>query len=177
MPTQEDLDKLKSMEGMTVLLSANPNVTQADLSRLAKVQPAMRLTAEILITPIDKTPSASGFDTNQWLRTRHIHAQAKILSVGEIAPLEAESLAQRFYFRLEQFRHRLRTHFYQDWHKLSASQSQAKAVSLSLMTGDRALIDKHTKELYQLAGISHLLAISGTHVLFLAVILSALVTL
>lgn len=176
MPTQEDLDKLKSMEGMTVLLSANPNATQADLSKLAKVQPAMRLTAEILITPIDKTPSASGFDTNQWLRTRHIHAQAKILSVGEIAPLEAESLAQRFYFRLEQFRHRLRTHFYQDWHKLSASQSQARAVSLSLMTGDRALIDKHTKELYQLAGISHLLAISGTHVLFLAVILSALVT-
>lgn len=101
MPTQEDLDKLKSMEGMTVLLSANPNATQADLSKLAKVQPAMRLTAEILITPIDKTPSASGFDTNQWLRTRHIHAQAKILSVGEIAPLEAESLAQRFYFRLE----------------------------------------------------------------------------
>ncbi|WP_049237479.1 ComEC/Rec2 family competence protein [Moraxella canis] len=173
---QRDLEKLNAMEGMTVLLSANPNFTKADLSTLTEVQPATRLATQIVITPIDKTPSASGFDTNQWLRTRHVHAQANILSVDEITPLEAESFFQQFYFRLERFRYQLRAHFYQDWHELSASEAQARAVSLSLMTGDRALIDKNTKELYQLAGISHLLAISGTHVLFLAVILSALVT-
>lgn len=45
---------------------------------------------------------------------------------------------------------------------------QDKAVLLGLLTGDRALIDRDTKDLYQHMGISHLLAISGPHVLFAA---------
>lgn len=41
------------------------------------------------------------------------------------------------------------------------------AVTLSLLTGDRSLISDETTALYRFGGISHLLAISGTHVLFL----------
>ena len=68
----------------------------------------------------------------------------------------------------------MRQHFYQDWVAQTTAQQQAKAVTLSLLTGDRSLINRDTKDLYQLAGISHLLAISGTHVLFLAIVLAGL---
>jgi len=44
------------------------------------------------------------------------------------------------------------------------------AVTLSLLTGDRSLISDETTALYRFGGISHLLAISGTHVLFLSIL-------
>ena len=50
------------------------------------------------------------------------------------------------------------------------------AVTLSLLTGDRSLISDDTTALYRFGGISHLLAISGTHVLFLAMLSAAMVT-
>lgn len=50
------------------------------------------------------------------------------------------------------------------------------AVTLSLLTGDRSLISDDMTALYRFGGISHLLAISGTHVLFLALLCAALVT-
>ncbi|MFB6347975.1 ComEC/Rec2 family competence protein [Moraxella sp. ZJ142] len=165
-----------ALEGITVLMSANPNFTKTDLSNLKQITPASQVAVKLLITPATQDKSASGFDSNQWLRTRHIHANAQILAMGEVEPLDGNGISQRFLLSLESFRQKLRTHFYQDWLQLDLSQAQAKAVTLSLLTGDRALIDKPTKDLYQLAGISHLLAISGTHVLFLAMILAGLAT-
>ena len=50
------------------------------------------------------------------------------------------------------------------------------AVTLSLLTGDRSLISDDMTALYQFGGISHLLAISGTHVLFLSLLCATLVT-
>ena len=67
--------------------------------------------------------------------------------------------------------------FMNDWAEQSTARQQAKAVTLSLLTGDRSLISRETKDLYQLAGISHLLAISGTHILFLTIMLSGAVVL
>lgn len=74
---------------------------------------------------------------------------------------------------MSNLRWQLRQHFLRDWASLDTSKQQARAVTLSLLTGDRALITRQTKQTYQLAGISHLLAISGSHVLFLAVMLAA----
>lgn len=122
------------------------------------------------------SPSAqTGFDSYRWLLTRHIHANAKVLAIvpESLTTIEAQ---EGVLIRLQQWRQMFRDRFYQDWHTKDSSQQQAEAVTLSLLTGDRALIDKHTKELYQFAGISHLLAISGTHVLFLAVILASVGT-
>ncbi len=166
----------QAMEGATVMLSAHPNFTKTNLDELSNLKPAMAVSMQLLITPIDRTVSADGFDANQWLKTRHVHANAQILSIDKIKPRSAQSPRAQLGFKLEQYRQRLRTHFYQNWSTKTYAQAQADAVTLSLMTGDRALIDKSTKDLYQLAGISHLLAISGTHVLFLAMILSTVVT-
>lgn len=59
----------------------------------------------------------------------------------------------------------------------SSSQSaiQSHAILLGLLTGDKSLMDSDLKNRYQVTGISHLLAISGPHVLMLAAIVSVFV--
>ncbi|WP_156819180.1 ComEC/Rec2 family competence protein [Psychrobacter lutiphocae] len=59
---------------------------------------------------------------------------------------------------------------------IDTADTDAVAVTLSLLTGDRSLISPQMTDLYRFAGISHLLAISGTHVLFLAMLCAGLVT-
>ncbi len=49
---------------------------------------------------------------------------------------------------------------------------QSHAILLGLLTGDKSLMDSDLKNRYQVTGISHLLAISGPHVLMLAAIVS-----
>lgn len=158
---------------MAVLLQVadvkNDNKDGSNRHQLAKLHPATTAYMTLRITPITADPSASGFDSQRWLRTRHIHANARVLAVHD----EPTSLPQvGLVGYLERFRHALRTHFYQDWHTLSDDKQQARAVTLALLTGDRALINRATKDLYQFGGISHLLAISGMHVVLLATMLS-----
>ncbi len=63
----------------------------------------------------------------------------------------------------------------------SSSQSsiqnaiQSHGILLGLLTGDKSLMDSDLKNRYQVTGISHLLAISGPHVLMLAAIVSVFV--
>jgi competence protein ComEC len=51
-----------------------------------------------------------------------------------------------------------------------------KALMLALLTGDRSLLDKNTEQMFQRFGISHLLAISGPHVLILAALFTWLLS-
>lgn len=149
---------------MNVLLSASPRHHQNNpaLAQLNNLIPNTAAKLTLLIEPISTQKSASGFDSNVWLRTRDIHATARVLSVDQIESADDHHISTR----LQGLRQRLRAHFYEDWHDYDISNQQARAVTLSLLTGDRSLISRQTKDLYQLAGISHLLAISGMHVLF-----------
>ncbi|WP_131667492.1 ComEC/Rec2 family competence protein [Psychrobacter pygoscelis] len=148
--------------------------------------------------------AVTGFNSAHWLRARHIDATARLLAIdsssidssspvstqtasaqtlsgasgsGDKALLDFENTSQQpsWSVGLQRLRWDLRQHFMQDWSALTPSEQQARAVTLSLLTGDRALITRATKDSYQLAGISHLLAISGSHVLFLAIILANLI--
>ncbi|WP_323843131.1 ComEC/Rec2 family competence protein [Moraxella sp. Pampa] len=157
---------------MTVLLMANANTTK-NLHHLDGLTPNTTARMTLLLEPIDTKKGENGFDGNIWLHTRHIHANARVLSIDDVVHHAAYDDFAEY---LQGLRQRLRTHFYDDWHTLDTPNQQARAVALSLLTGDRALISRTTKELYQLAGISHLLAISGTHVVFLAVMLAGLIT-
>lgn len=149
---------------MTVMLSAFASQKQ-DWSVLNTLTPNTKTTMTLVISPVVSDKTNLGFDSGRWLRTRHVHANAKILAIdGQVVPDEPTLVG-----RLQGFRQTLREHFYQDWHTMGADKREAKAVTLALLTGDRALINRDTKELYQFAGISHLLAISGTHVVFLAI--------
>ena len=60
---------------------------------------------------------------------------------------------------------------------VQANKPEASGLSLSLLTGDRGVLNPKITELYQHFGISHLLAISGPHVLFAALVFSVLLRL
>lgn len=161
----EDLKDLPKT--MTVLLTASASSKQ-DWAVLGTLVPNS-YTQMTLTLSAPKSLQNDGFDGYRWLRTRHIHANARIVSIdADIKPYHSKGITST----LQVLRQTFREYFYQDWTTLEPAKQQAKAVTLSLLTGDRALIDKSTKALYQFAGISHLLAISGTHVVFLAIVLS-----
>ncbi len=156
---------------MTVLLTAYPHKPSArrpddPLANLADIRVGEMRKMTLKLSPIVPVQD-TGFDSYRWLVGRHIHANAQIVRVGE--PL---AFADGFLLRIERQRERFRGIFEARW----TDDSQGAAVALSLLTGDRSLIDKSTKTLYQYAGISHLLAISGTHVLFLAILMANLIS-
>lgn len=160
---------------------------QEPVTDLNHLQPGDKLYMTLTLAPLATSEQAlnnpSGFDSYRWLRGRHIDGVANILATSNsVLPashqvsqaLSTDSYLTRFRTAIDQGRWRLRQHFYQDWAANTTTEQQAKAVTLSLLTGDRSLVSRETKDLYQLAGISHLLAISGTHVLFLAIMLAAM---
>ncbi|MDO4896648.1 MAG: ComEC/Rec2 family competence protein [Moraxella sp.] len=157
---------------MTVLLTAFAN-PKADFGALKDAKPNTKTTMTLTISPVMPDKRADGFDGYRWLSTRHIHANAKIHNIDGAFVSDGKTGLK---ITLETWRWHLREHFYQNWHALTPQDRQNKAITLSLLTGDRSLIDKDTKELYQLGGISHLLAISGTHVVFLALILASMLS-
>ena len=170
-----------------VLLNAYPKSSSSDdsLAALNDLQPGDQLFMSLALTPLASSAQVrnnpSGFDSYRWLRGRHIDGAANILAVStstvsyEALPKQvvtSQSYLQRFRTYIDRGRWQLRQHFYKNWSLHSTAKQQAKAVTLSLLTGDRSLISRDIKDLYQLAGISHLLAISGTHVLFLAIVMA-----
>lgn len=184
-----------------VLLNAYPKNSSKDskdsqASVINNLQPGDQLWMTLSLAPLKSSQQAldnpQGFDSYRWLRSRHIDGMATIIAMG--SPIDAsinasgvpnavgttllstkKSLVKRLRTIIDQGRWQLRQHFYVDWNAQTSAERQAKAVTLSLLTGDRSLISRETKDLYQRAGISHLLAISGTHVLFLAIVLAGLV--
>lgn len=178
-----------------VLLNAYPKNTSNNdsFSNLNDLQPGDELFMSLALVPLSTSKQAisnpSGFDSYRWLRGRHIDGVANILAVSRLTVSKSnndealqqastsDSYFQRFRTRIDIGRWQLRDHFYRDWPAQTTAEQQARAVTLSLLTGDRSLINRDTKDLYQLAGISHLLAISGTHVLFLAIVLGGAVVL
>lgn len=190
----------KSNEDTTyrILLNAYPKTASKSslgklsddhqLTRLNLLKPGDQLLMSLALAPLATSEQAinspSGFDSHRWLKARHIDGVANVLATSTLTVSDASSAVaaysdnsylQRFRTRIDQGRWQLRQHFYEEWVGLTETEQQAKAVTLSLLTGDRSLISRDTKDLYQLAGISHLLAISGTHVLFLAIVLSGTV--
>ncbi len=189
-------NNIASLSKHRILLSAYPKKSTdfSNLDSLNALQPGDQVLMSMALAPLassqDAIDNPTGFDSYRWLRARHIDGAATILSVGKpfgnsvdesntvLKNLSsADSYLKRIRTRIDQGRWQLRQTFYQDWSSFTPDQQQARAVTLSLLTGDRSLINRETKDLYQLAGISHLLAISGTHVLFLAIIMAALAVL
>lgn len=168
--------------------TGQPTIRQVPLDSLVDGQ---ELIVPLLLQPLPNHQSKQvGFNGRRWLTTRDIQAQAKWLPMNnhqwheqaqmmhQMMPrvkthaVASNTLWQQMMGRLTLLRWQLRQHFMQ-FDASTPAQQQAQAVALSLLTGDRALINKSTKHLYQLSGISHLLAISGTHVLFLAIVFAS----
>lgn len=107
------------------------------------------------VKPIRGVASPHAFDVERWLLTRHIVAQATLQEAKWVSD-QADALDH-----VQRLRASLRQVF-------EGFDEPDYAVLLGLLTGDRALLTAEQQLLYQQVGISHLLAISGPHVLFLA---------
>lgn len=124
----------------------------------------------------------ASFDQEKWLLQNNIHATATVLYSEIISSqaiqalgwydfvVEQQSLLNRWKLWIEQLRQSYRTQL------LEEDNKQNKALLLGLLTGDRSGLEQQTILLYQQMGISHLLAISGPHVLLLAAMLTWLMS-
>lgn len=114
------------------------------------------------LKPIRGRASRGAFDLERWLiLERGIGAQAELLDAQKIDTKSALSIIER----VDRLRLQLREHF-------QTFTPDSRGVLLGLLTGDRVLIPDQHRQLYQDAGIAHLLAISGPHVLLAAAVLT-----
>ena len=115
---------------------------------------------------------AGVFDQEQWFIQRNIMSG---FSVQHIEPLSSDEIyqlgyqhhlkeQQKFFNRQKLNVEKLRLTF-----RLMLKQSplQNKGLLLALLTGDESLLNDEIKNQFKELGISHLLAISGPHVLIL----------
>lgn len=150
--------------------------------------------------PNNAKPLMLGFDEAQWLRQRGVQAKGVIISIEKTSLREfnASHVKDRMVIAVEKLRWQLRQKILDNLHRTLLKQStfivnakndiaqpafqssiesdiQSHAILLGLLTGDKSLMDSDLKNRYQVTGISHLLAISGPHVLMLASIVSVFV--
>lgn len=154
--------------------------------------------------PSNAKPLSLGFDEAQWLRQRGVQAKAVIIGIEKTSLREfnPSHVTDRMAIAIEQLRWQLRQKILVNLHTTLLKQStsivnakndtaqpafqtsgqssiqnaiQSHAILLGLLTGDKSLMDSDLKNRYQVTGISHLLAISGPHVLMLAAIVSVFV--
>ena len=155
--------------------------------------------------PSNAKPLSLGFDEVQWLRQRGVQAKGVIIGIEKTSLREfnPSHVTDRMVIAIEQLRWQLRQKILANLHTTLLKQStsivnskntdiaqpvlqtsgqssiqsaiQSHAILLGLLTGDKSLMDSDLKNRYQVTGISHLLAISGPHVLMLAAIVSILV--
>lgn len=155
--------------------------------------------------PNNAKPLMLGFDEAQWLRQRGVQAKGVIIGIEKTSLHEfnPSHVKERMAIAIEQLRWQLRQKILANLHTTLLKQStsivtskntdiaqsdfqtsgqsaiqaaiQSHAILLGLLTGDKSLMDSDLKNRYQVTGISHLLAISGPHVLMLAAIVSIFV--
>nr|WP_309596877.1 ComEC/Rec2 family competence protein [Moraxella osloensis] len=151
--------------------------------------------------PSNAKPLRLGFDEAQWLRQRGVQVKGMIIGIEKTSLREfnPSHVTDRMVIAIEQLRWQLRQKILANLHRTLLKQStrianakndnaqpafqtsgqssiqsaiQSHAILLGLLTGDKSLMDSDLKNRYQVTGISHLLAISGPHVLMLASIVS-----
>ena len=131
-----------------------------------------------------------GFDQEKWLLQQGVQGTATVLYNQPITASEVQSMGwYRFVvdqrgllndlrLQVEKLRFEFRQQLLEPNNDIhlndfeTARHSQEQGLLLGLLTGDRSGIDHATTQRFQVLGISHLLAISGPHVLLLAAMLT-----
>lgn len=127
--------------------------------------------------PVQSYANAGGFDQEKWFIQQNWMAT---LQVRSIEPLTEQNVAEQGSLSFVRQQHNMWLSFNQCVEQLRLDYREElqqlplknKALMLALLTGDRSLLATSTESLFQRFGISHLLAISGPHVLVLALIVS-----
>ncbi len=175
---------------MQVLVTANTLHYPHWQTTLNKIQPNQTVTVKLALQPILQKkfyqlpnsikPLNLGFDEALWLRQRGIQAKAQLIEIQEdsLQTQDNPTLLLKIEQMRWQFRQKILQNLQQNIQHQSLnthqaiSQLHAHAILLGLLTGDRGLMGADIRQIYQVTGISHLLAISGPHVMMLASIVS-----
>ena len=126
--------------------------------------------------PAHSYATQGSFDQEQWYIQQNIMSGFKVSAVEKLSEQDIYTLGYARYVRqqhsvlnqiqlwVEQQRLALR-------HFIAQQPVRNKGLLLALLTGDQSLLQSETEQLFQRFGMSHLLAISGPHVLIFALLL------
>ncbi|MGX5699232.1 DNA internalization-related competence protein ComEC/Rec2 [Acinetobacter kookii] len=150
------------------------NAADSSSSAVLELGQYYRLQGQVL--PAHSYATEGAFDQEQWYIQQNIMSGFKVSSIHKLTEQEVYALGHGRYLRqhasvssqiqlwVEQQRLALRNFIHQQ-------PVQHKGLMLALLTGDKSLLDTDTEQLFQRFGMSHLLAISGPHVLIFAILL------
>ncbi|MCR4841553.1 MAG: ComEC/Rec2 family competence protein, partial [Lachnospiraceae bacterium] len=116
----------------------------------------------------DTAMNEGGFDAKYYYRTRKVTAKAepgKIEITGQ--KNSADAVLNRILFSMRR---------YVKSNLLQAFGDEDGGVLISLITGDRTLLDTDIKEMYRDTGFAHVLAVSGLHISLICLSLFRLLT-
>ena len=130
-----------------------------------------------MIRPAHSYAVAGVFDQEKWFLQQNI---VSAFSVRQIQPLSADEIYRLGYQQYDKQQHTLKVKLLLKIENmrlafrqmLQTSSLQHRGLLLALLTGDESLLSSELKQQFQLLGISHLLAISGPHVLIFALMLT-----
>lgn len=105
----------------------------------------------------------AGFDYHAWLLRQGIGATGYVVDHRNNQQLNSDA----DYFNLDDWINQQRYQL-QQW-IVAHSESSERGILIALLIGDSAMVDKHQWARMQQTGTSHLIAISGLHVGFLAI--------
>ncbi len=116
------------------------------------------------------------FDVERWYLSQNWQGRIKVKLIRELSLTEAQQkisdvVMQRHRGFIQHLRldvEGLRLHFRNDLLKMPL---QHRGLMLAMLTGDRSLLSPELEKQFERHGISHLLAISGPHVVLFAVML------
>lgn len=164
-----DAPKAQGAQHTRWLIYATTGWTNAQKNPPPPMLPGQIWQIQVKLKPAHSTASPGAFDVEKWLLQQHISATGTLQQAQLLADKQPLSVA----VAVQRERLRIRDHISQLNNTApDLSQQSAKGVLLGLLTGDRSMIDAPTTLLYQKMGISHLLAISGPHVILAALMLS-----
>ena len=150
------------------------NEKQADHQPVLELGQYYRLQGKLL--PAHSYATQGVFDQEQWYLQQSIMSGFKVTSVQKLPEQDISALGYGRYVRqqhsfsnqiqlwMEQQRLALRNF-------IDQQPVKHKGLLLALLTGDKSLLKPETEQCFQRFGMSHLLAISGPHVLIFALLL------
>ncbi len=175
----------QSIQQKVTVLNLNQTDPQQNRSYLAFIpqtliqagQPALELghyyRLNGFIKPAHGYAAAGVFDQEKWYVQQGLHSGFKVKQIEALNMQQVEAMGYAHAVRQnKRWTHRLALWIEQQRLNLRLfivhQPIRNKGLILALLTGDESLLDQTVKEFFQRFGISHLLAISGPHVLIFA---------
>ena len=128
------------------------------------------------VYPAHSYATAGVFDVEQWYLQQNIMGNFRVTHVQSISAEQIYSMGLSKHWRAQhtlwaKFRLWIEQQRYQIRAFIQQQSLQHKGLLLALLTGDKSLLSSEIEDQFQRFGISHLLAISGPHVLIFAAML------